>query len=323
MARVYVTRLIPQAGLDLLSPHHDLDVWQGDLLPSPEELLRGARHADAIISLLTESITEEVISAAPSLKVIANMAVGYDNVDIQAATKRSIVVTNTPDVLTETTADFAWALMLAAARRIPEGIEYVREGRWRTWETQTLLGQDVWGATLGLIGLGRIGGAVARRARGFNMRVLYHTLRPHPDAAGEGLEWSELEALLTGSDFVSLHIPLTPATRGLIDARRLARMKPSAILVNTSRGPVVESAALYDALKDGTITAAALDVTDPEPLPPDHPLLTLSNCIVLPHLGSASYATRNRMATMAAENVLAVLTGKRAPNAVNAGAPPS
>ncbi|MDP9382231.1 MAG: D-glycerate dehydrogenase [Chloroflexota bacterium] len=303
----------------MLAPTCHLDVWPGELPPSRDELLRGIASADALLSLLTDRIDRELIAAAPRLRVIANHAVGYENIDIAAATERSILVTNTPDVLTETTADFAWALLLAAARRIPEGIQYVREGRWRTWGPELLLGPDVYGATLGLVGLGRIGAAVARRAQGFDMRVLYHTPTPHPDRA-EGAQWTELDTLLTESDFVSIHTPLTPDTRGLLDARRLALMKPTAVLVNTARGPVVDTHALYEALRDRKLFAATLDVTDPEPLPADHPLLSLPNCTVVPHIASASYATRERMARMAAANILAVLGGELPPNLVNADA---
>ncbi len=316
MPRVYVTRQIPRAGLDLLAQSCELEVWDGALPPGRKELLRGVTEADALVSLLTDAITDEIIAAAPHLKVIANYAVGYENVDVAAASERGIVVTNTPDALTETTADFAWALMLAAARRIPEGIEYVRAGRWRTWGPELLLGPDVWGATLGLVGLGRIGSAVARRAQGFGMSVLYHTPSPHPEAQ-DLAAWAELDDLLARADFVSIHTPLTPKTRGLIDTRRLALMKPGAVLVNTARGPVVDSTALYDALHAGKLFAAGLDVTDPEPLPADHPLLSLPNCIVVPHIASASYATRERMAVMCARNALAVLRGEPAPNAVN------
>ncbi|MBA2363383.1 MAG: D-glycerate dehydrogenase [Chloroflexia bacterium] len=318
MPRVYVTRQIPRAGLDLLAETCELDVWDGALPPSPEELRRGVAEADALVSLLTDPVTEQVIAAAPRLKVIANYAVGYENVDIAAANARGIVVTNTPDALTETTADFAWALMLAAARRIPEGVEFVRAGQWRTWGPELLLGPDVWGATLGLVGLGRIGSAVARRAQGFQMPVLYHTPRPHPEAQ-DLATWAELDDLLARADFVSIHTPLTAKTRGLIDARQLALMKPGAVLVNTARGPVVDSAALHDTLRAGEIFAAGLDVTDPEPLPADHPLLALPNCIVVPHIASASYATRERMAIMCARNALAVVGGEPAPNAVNDG----
>ncbi len=317
MWRVYVARKIPDSGLELLRERCELDVWTDELPPPRDELLRGASRADALIALLTDRIDAELMDSAPGLRVVANYAVGYDNVDLEAATARGITVTNTPDVLTETTADLAWALMLAAARRIPEGIEYVRRGRWRTWGPELLLGVDVWGRTLGLVGLGRIGAAVGRRARGFGMRVLYCTRSERPEADDLGWERRDLDSLLSEADFVSLHTPLTPETHHLINARSLALMKSTAVLVNTSRGPVVDTDALCEALREGRIAAAGLDVTDPEPLPPDHPLLALPSCVVLPHVGSASHATRELMSRMAAENVLAVLEGRPAPNAVN------
>jgi glyoxylate reductase len=245
--------------------------------------------------------------------------VGHDNVDVAAATARGIPVGNTPGVLTETTADMAFALLMAAARRIVEGADYVRAGRWRTWGPTLLLGHDVHGATLGIVGMGRIGQALARRASGFDMKVTYFD--PYCDEAKlprEGVgQRCELDQLLAESDFVSLHVPLTEDTHHLIDAEALAKMKATAVLVNTSRGPVVDPDALYDALRDGQIAYAALDVTDPEPLPDGHKLLTLSNCLVVPHIASASHATRTRMAVMAAENLLAGLRGERLPNCVN------
>jgi len=240
-------------------------------------------------------------------------------VDVEAATARAIPVGNTPGVLTETTADMAFALLMAAARRIVEGAEYVKAGRWRTWGPQLFLGPDVHGATLGIVGMGRIGRQVARRATGFDMRILYFDPYCDPDRApfvGPVLR-CELDELLAESDFVSLHVPLSEDTQHLIDARALDRMKPTAVLVNTSRGPVVDSQALYEALLEGRIAYAALDVTDPEPLPADHPLLTLDNCLVVPHIASASHATRTRMAVMAAENLLAGVRGRPLPNCVN------
>lgn len=314
MARVYVTRRIPEPGLELLRRAHDVEVWPGELPPSKEEIIRAAADADALITLLSDPITPEVMDASPRLRVIANYAVGFDNIHVHAATERGIQVTNTPDVLTETTADLAWALMLACARRFKESVKYVEGDRWKTWGPEILLGQDVWGATLGLVGLGRIGRAVARRASGFGMRVLYYTPSRH---AVEGAEWTHLEALLRESDFVSLHTPLTPETHQLINAERLALMKPTAVLVNTARGAVVDSRALHAALSSGTLFAAGLDVTDPEPLPSAHPLNHLPNCLVVPHIGSASVATRSRMAVMAARNVLAVLAGEPPENPVN------
>lgn len=313
--RVYITRKIPEAGLRLLKDHgFELDIWPGDLPPSKEELKRGISQADAMISLLTDKIDEEVISNARNLKVIANYAVGYDNIDLEAATKAGIVVTNTPDVLTETTADLAWALMLSVARRLIEGVSYVKDGKWRTWEPQLLLGQDVYGATLGIVGMGRIGQAVARRAIGFQMKVLYTS---RSEKTGIDAQKVSLDELLAQSDFISLHAPLTKETRHMINKSTLRRMKPTAILINTARGPLVDTAALVEALREGQIAGAGLDVTDPEPLPRDHPLLYLPNCIVVPHIGSASQRTRDLMSEIAARNVIAVLEGSQAPNQVN------
>jgi lactate dehydrogenase-like 2-hydroxyacid dehydrogenase len=251
--------------------------------------------------------------------VVSNFGVGYDNIDVPACTRRGIPVGNTPGVLTETTADLAWALILAAARRVVEGDRAVRAGEWRTWGPVLLLGRDVNGATLGIVGFGRIGQAVARRAAGFGMRVLYHARnRVAEDVEREmGATWLPLADLLAQSDFVSLNVSLTAETRHLIDAAALRSMKPSAILVNTARGPVVDTDALVDALRTGVIRAAALDVTDPEPLPADHPLVALDNCIVVPHIASATEATRGRMAAMAAANLLAGVRGERLPTPVN------
>jgi glyoxylate reductase len=251
--------------------------------------------------------------------VISNYAVGYDNVDLAAATVRGIPVGNTPGVLTETTADMAFALLMAAARRVVEGAEYARAGRWRTWGPTLLLGHDVHGATLGIVGMGRIGQAVTRRASGFEMRVVYFD--PYCDS-GKGpfvdvAVRCSLDELLAEADFISLHVPLSKETYHLIDANALAKTKPTAVLINTSRGPVVDHDALYEALVAGRIAYAALDVTEPEPLPADHRLLTLPNCLVVPHIASASWATRTRMAVMAAENLLAGLRGERLPHCVN------
>jgi glyoxylate reductase len=253
------------------------------------------------------------------LKVVSNFAVGFDNVDVGACTRRGIPVGNTPGVLTETTADLAWALLMAAARRLVEGDRYVREGRWKTWGPMLLMGPDVHGATLGIVGFGRIGQAMARRARGFGMRIVYHDLQRVPKQVEAEFDatFMTLEGLLHEADFVSLHTLLSPETTGLLNAERLGWMKPTAVLVNTSRGPVVDSMALVDALKRGTIAAAALDVTDPEPLPADHPLVGLDNCLVVPHIASASRATRGKMASMAAANLLAGLRGERLPTPVN------
>jgi glyoxylate reductase len=318
--RVFVTRIIPQGGLDLVRQACNAEVWPDELPPPRDALLDKVRGVDGLLSLLTDQVDGELLDAAGSqLKVVSNYAVGYDNVDVAAATERGIPVGNTPGVLTETTADMAFALLMAAARRIVEGADYVRAGKWRTWGPTLLLGHDVHGATLGIVGMGRIGQALARRASGFGMTVLYYD--PYCDEdkgakAGAAVR-CELDELLAESDFVSLHVPLTEQTHHLIDARALGKMKPTAVLVNTSRGPVVDPDALYDALRAGTIAYAALDVTDPEPLPGDHKLLTLDNCLVVPHIASASHATRTRMAVMAAENLRAGLRGERLPNCVN------
>ncbi len=313
---VYVTRRIPDEGLDLLRETCDLRVWEGSLPPAREVLLREVAGVDGVVTMLSDRVDAAFFDAAPTLKVVSNYAVGFDNIDVPEATRRAIPVGNTPGVLTDTTADLAFALLMAAARRIVEGAQYVQSGAWKTWGPMTLLGQDVHGATLGIVGMGRIGQAMARRGRGFDMRVLYSGGQPDEQMEAEQVE---LDDLLRQSDFVSLHVPLTPKTRGLIGARELALMKPTAILINTARGPIVDSAALHDALANGTIAYAALDVTDPEPVPLDDPLLALDNCLIIPHLGSASHATRGKMARMAAENLLAGLRGERLPTCVNPG----
>ncbi len=272
-----------------------------------------------MLSLLTDRVDDELLTAAgPGLQVVSNFAVGYDNIDVSACVRRGVAVGNTPGVLTETTADLAFTLLMAVARRLPEGDRYVRAGPWRTWGPMLLLGVDVHDATLGIVGFGRIGQDVARRAHGFGMRILYHDVKP---VAGEvsrplGAAFVPLDELLAASDFVSLHVNLTDETRHLINAVTLAAMKPTAVLVNTSRGPIIDQIALADALRDGTIWAAALDVTDPEPIAPDDPLVGLDNCLVVPHIASATRATRGKMAAMAAANLLAGVRGEPLPTAV-------
>lgn len=315
--KVFVTRIIPDQGLDLVREFCEADVWEGELPPPREEILRRVQGMDGLLSLLTDKIDGEVMDAAgEDLKVISNYAVGFDNIDVDAATARGIPVGNTPGALTDATADFAFALLMSAARRIPEGDRFVRAGRWKTWGPMLLLGSEVHGATLGLVGFGRIGQAMARRAAGFDMRVLYYDPHAKPDPQLKATP-VDFETLLEESDFVSLHTPLTPDTRQLIDAEALSRMKPTAVLVNTSRGPVVDMDALYEALRDKRIFAAALDVTDPEPLPMDHPLLTLENLVIAPHIASASVTARGNMAWMAANNLIAGLKGEQLPNCVN------
>ena len=310
MSRVFVARQLPGPALDRLRAEHDVEVWPERLPPPPERLREHTEDADGILSLLTDRIDARFIDACPKLVAISNYAVGYDNIDVDAATRRAIRIGNTPDVLTDATADLTFALLLAAARKIPEAAGSVYHGDWLTWEPGRYLGASVQGATLGIIGFGRIGRAVAKRASGFDMRVLHADTR-----GGEGGEG--LRTLLAESDFVSIHCPLTPQTRHLIDAQALAQMRPTAILINTARGPIVDQAALRDALVEGEIAGAALDVTDPEPLPPDDPLMGAPNLIVVPHIGSATVAARERMADLAVENLLAGLAGRDMPHQVN------
>jgi glyoxylate reductase len=305
--RVFVTRRLPGGALDRVAAEHDVEVWPQDQPPPREELLARASEIEGLLALLTDRVDAELIEAAPKLRAISNYAVGVDNIDVDAAGARGIPVGNTPGVLTDTTADLAVALMLGVGRRLVDGDAYVRRGEWRTWEPGLLLGHDLHGATVGIVGFGRIGQAVARRLEGFECTVLHTSL-------SGGVPFEEL---LERSDFVSLHTPLTPDTRALIDERALRLMKPTAYLVNTARGPVVDTGAVAAALHAGEIAGAALDVTDPEPLPGDHPLLDAPNLLVLPHLGSATHATRERMAEMAVDNLLAGLRGERMPHQVN------
>lgn len=308
--RVFVTRAIPVRGLELVEDECTTEVWLEEAPPKREVVLEKVKGVDGILCMLTDSIDEEIMDAAgPQLKIISNYAVGYDNIDVKAATKRKIMVCNTPGVLTQTTADLAFSLIMAAGRRLVEAADYVRNGKWQDWEPKTLLGYDIHQKTLGIIGLGRIGSAVARRARGFNMKVLYYNQsgRNLKDEEVGALYCETIDEVLKNSDVVSLHVPLTPETHHMIDGAALEKMRNTAILINTSRGPVVDTDALYNALEKKEIAYAALDVTDPEPLPADHKLLKLSNCLVVPHIGSATIATREFMAIMAAENLLAGL----------------
>lgn len=315
---VFVARRLPGTAVARLREQTDVDLWEDDLPPPHDTLVERLRGASGAVTLLTERIDAALLTACPRLYAVCNVAVGFDNIDLPAATAAGVLVTNTPGVLTDTTADFAFALLLAGARRVVEADRFTREGRWRTWDPGLLLGTDVWGGTLGVVGMGLIGAAMARRARGFNMRVLYSSRTRHPEIeAGLGVEPAELDVLLSASDFVSLHAPLTPETWHLIDARRLAQMKPSAVLINTARGALVDQAALYAALLAGRPAAAALDVAEVEPIPMDDPLLTLPNVVVAPHIGSASFATRAKMAGMAVDNLLAALAGERPPNLLN------
>lgn len=307
MARCFVTRELPGAALDRLRGAHEVEVWPSREPPPRAELERAVTAAEGLLALLTDRVDAELIAAAPELRAISNYAVGTDNVNVAAATARGIPVGNTPDVLTDSTADLAVALMLAGARRLLEGERAVRAGDWRTWEPAWMLGHDLNRATVGIVGRGRIGRAVARRLEGFECRVRF---------AGRS-DREALDSLLAESDLVTLHCPLTSETRGLIGEPQLRAMKPTARLVNTARGPIVDRRALERALREGWIGGAALDVTDPEPLPADDPLLTAPNLLVVPHIGSATHRTREAMAAIAVDNLLAGLAGKRMPHCVN------
>jgi glyoxylate reductase len=316
--RVFVARVIPDQGLNLIRDFCDATIWQEELPPPREVILRETAAADGLVSLLTDPVDGALLDACPKLRVVSNYAVGFDNIVVPEATARGVVVGNTPGVLTETTADFAFALLMAAARRIPEGVDYVRAGKWHTWGPMLLMGPDVHHSTLGLVGLGRIGAEMAKRAKGFDMHVLYSdVVRNEALEASLSLEHAPLERVLAQADFVSIHTPLTPETHHLMNRERLAQMKRTAILINTARGPVVDPDALLEALTSGTIGGAALDVTEPEPLPAEHPLVRQPNCLVVPHIASASAATRGQMAEICARNLIAGLTGEPMPAGLN------
>ena len=316
--KVFVTKRVYPEAIDYLRPHAEVEYHDSAISYPPEELLARLEDKVGAISQLTDKFSAEVMDRCPQLKVIANVAVGFDNIDVQAATERKIAVTNTPDVLTNTTADFAFTLLMASARRIAEADRFLRAGRWRQWSIDLLCGQDIHRRTLGMVGLGRIGQAMAHRGRGFEMRLLYHDAirAPAEVEADLGLEFVPLEQLLRESDFVSLHVPLLPETRKLISTAELKMMKETAILINTSRGPVVDEAALADALTEGIIGGAGLDVFEREP-EVEPRLLKLENAVLAPHIASASIDTRRRMSVMSAENVVAALQGNRPPNLVN------
>ena len=305
--RVFVTREIPRAGLDRVLQACDAEVWREPLPPPRDVLLQKIRGCEGVLSLLTEKVDAEFFDAAgPQLKVVSNFAVGFNNIDVPEATRRRIRVGNTPDVLTDATADMAFALLISAARRVVEGQDYIRAGRWKTWEPLGHIGQDLWERTIGIVGMGRIGMAMARRCQGgWNMRVLYHDRYRSEKAEQElGARQVELDELLAESDFVSVHADLNDSTRGMFNASAFRKMKNTAVFVNTARGPLHVQSDLYDALKSGEIFAAGLDVTDPEPPSPDDPLLTLPNCVIAPHIASATVSSRNGMAEIAADNLL-------------------
>jgi lactate dehydrogenase-like 2-hydroxyacid dehydrogenase len=306
MSRCFVTRALPGRGLDRLRDAHEIVVWPEDSPPPPEALRAAVEEADGLLSLLTDPVDAELIAAAPRLRVISSMAVGVDNIDVAAATERGIPVGHTPEVLTDSTADLTVGLMLAIARRITDGERIVRAGEWGMWGPDWMLGRDLHGATVAIVGGGRIGSTVAGRLQGFGCELVI-----------VGRDRAELVGALDRADFVTLHAPLTDDTRGLIGEAELRAMKPTAYLVNTARGPMVDTAALERALRDGWIAGAALDVTDPEPLPADHPLLGAPNLLVIPHLGSATHRTREAMADLAVDNLLAGLAGERLPRCVN------
>lgn len=315
---VYVTRKVPDAALQIIFGACAGRVWESAEQAVPRRVLLNEVAAVDGLYILHERVDAELLARAPRLRVVANMGAGTDHIDIAACTARGILVTNTPGVVTETVADLVFGLMLAAGRRIVEGHQLLARDEWKASDPLFMTGVDVHGRTLGIIGAGRIGTAVARRARGFGMRILYHNR--HPNAAVEaetGAEYRSLASLLPAADFVVVLAPLTPLTRGLIGAPEMALMKDTAVLVNASRGSVVDEGALYQALRAGRIFAAAVDVYDREPARADHPFLTLSNCVCTPHIGTATVSTRTRMATLAAENLVAALAGQRPPTPVN------
>ncbi|MFO0813404.1 MAG: D-glycerate dehydrogenase [Gemmatales bacterium] len=319
LPRVFVTRKIPDAGLQLLAGKAEVDLWPEQLPPPYEELVKRSKPCVGVLSLLTDKIDAAFMDACPNLKVVSNFAVGYNNIDVPAATQRKIKVGNTPGVLTDATADIAFCLLIGAARRLVEGHLYSGSGAWKTWEPLGHIGLDLVGKTIGIVGMGRIGYAMAQRCHGgWGMKVLYHDNYENK-AAEEKLQArrTSLDELLAQSDFVSVHVDLNPTTKHLFNAARFKQMKKSAVFINTARGPIHDEPALYQALKDGTIFAAGLDVTDPEPPDPNNPLLKLPNAIVAPHIASATIDTRNAMATIAAENLLAGLSGQPLRHCVN------
>jgi glyoxylate reductase len=316
--KVYVTRELPERGLKIIKEHFDAEVWPEYAPPPKKVIIEKARNVDALVSLLSDKIDSEVFDAATKLKIVAQLAVGFDNIDVQEATKRGIYVTNTPEVLTDTTADFAWALLMAVARRVVEADKYVRTGQWKVgWHPSMMQGRDVYNATIGIVGAGRIGYAVAKRATGFDMRILFYDVVPRPEIEQLDAKKVDLETLFKESDFVSIHVPLMKETYHLVNADRLKLMKKTAYLINNSRGPVVDEKALYEALKAGRIAGAGLDVFEQEPTPVDNPLLKLDNVVVAPHISSASYETRSKMAEMVADNLVAFFERRKPPNLVN------
>jgi glyoxylate reductase len=318
--KIYVTRKLPERGLQIIRKHFDMEVWPEYAPPPKKTIIEKTKNVDALATLLSDKIDAEVFNAAPRLKIVSQLAVGYDNIDIPEATKRGIYVTNTPEVLTDTTADFAWALLMALARRVIEADKYVRTGQWKVgWHPDMMTGRDIYNATIGVVGAGRIGYAVAKRATGFSMKILFYDVVPRPEIEKDfGAKKVDLDTLLKESDFVSIHVPLMKETQHLINEQKLKLMKKTAYLINNSRGPVVDEKALYKALKEGWIAGAGLDVFEQEPTPADNPLLKLDNVAVAPHISSASIETRSKMGEMVAENLVAFFEGKKPPNLLNA-----
>lgn len=315
--KVLATHGLFEAGREILDAECDVEYMTKVERPTREELVARIGEKEGLVCLLSEKINEDLLLMAPKLRIVANVAVGYDNVDVNACTKRGVAVTNTPGVLDETTADFAWTLMMAVARRLGEAEQFARSGAWKSWDLGQLCGTDVWGKTLGIVGLGRIGQAMARRAVGFRMKVIYTARKRAAEEVERAVnaEYRDLNSLLAEADFVSLHVPLTAETHGMFDAEKFSRMKPTAFLINTARGPVVKEAALVHALENEKIAGAGLDVFENEPI--IHPGLKRTNVVLAPHLGSASLETRTKMACMAAKNIVAFFRGQRPPNILN------
>jgi len=316
---IYITRELPERGLNIIKKHFDAEVWPEYAPPPKKTIMEKAKNVDALVSLLSDKIDAEVFNASPKLKIVSQLAVGFDNIDIPEATKRGIYVTNTPEVLTDTTADFAWSLLMAVARRIVEADKYVHTGQWKVgWHPAMLTGRDIHNTTIGIVGAGRIGYAMAKRAKGFDMNILFYDVIPRPEMEKDfGAEKTDLDTLLKESDFVSLHVPLMKETHHLINAEKLKLMKKTAYLINNARGPVVDEKALYEALKNGQIAGAGLDVFEQEPTPLDNPLLKLDNVVVAPHISSASLETRAKMSEIVADNLVSFFEGKKPPNLVN------
>lgn len=317
--KIYVTRKIPERGLTKIKQYFETEVWPEYSPPPKKTIIDKVKDLDALVTLLSDKIDAEVFNAGPKLRIVSQLAVGFDNIDVQEATKRGIYVSNTPEVLTDTTADFSWALLMAIARRVVEADRYVRTGQWKVaWHPDMMTGRDIHGATIGIVGAGRIGYAMAKRATGFDMKILFYDVVPRPEIEKDfGAKKVDLDTLLKQADFVSIHVPLMKETLHLMNEQKLRLMKKTAYLINNSRGPVIDEKALYKALKEGWIAGAGLDVFEQEPTPSDNPLLKLDNIVVAPHISSASLETRSQMSQMVADNLIAFFQGKKPPNLIN------